>query len=132
VTESGGERALVVHRWLPGSEAAVEDGWTRLAPLDDFVAGKAHEVTVFGHPVVCVRMGDEVHAVDGYCPHRGMPLGDGHVEGEVLMCIWHGFEYDVRTGAPVWPDNCGLPLDAYDTRLRDGVVELRVRLERRA
>jgi nitrite reductase/ring-hydroxylating ferredoxin subunit len=38
-----------------------------------------------------------VHAAD--CPHRGGPLEEGEVCGAVLVCPWHGYRFDVRTGA---------------------------------
>ncbi len=33
------------------------------------------------------------------CPHRLGPLGDGALEGSRVRCPWHGYRYDVRTGA---------------------------------
>ena len=31
-------------------------------------------------------------------PWRGGPLGEGTLEGEVVTCPWHHWEYNVRTG----------------------------------
>jgi nitrite reductase/ring-hydroxylating ferredoxin subunit len=39
------------------------------------------------------------HAV--VCPHRGGPLDAVPVCGGVVTCPWHGFRFDVRTGAAV-------------------------------
>ena len=39
------------------------------------------------------------HAVDNTCPHRGGPLGEGHLEGTVVTCPWHGWQFDVCTGS---------------------------------
>ena len=33
------------------------------------------------------------------CPHMGGPLEQGSVDGDVLVCPWHRFRYDARTGA---------------------------------
>lgn len=41
----------------------------------------------------------EVHALEGICPHAGGPLGQGALHGFTLVCPWHGWEYDCRTGA---------------------------------
>lgn len=41
----------------------------------------------------------EVHALDGICPHAGGPLGQGALHGTTLVCPWHAWEYDCRTGA---------------------------------
>ena len=40
-----------------------------------------------------------VYAVDNACPHRGGPLGEGELQGRVLTCPWHGWRWDVTTGA---------------------------------
>ena len=39
------------------------------------------------------------HVIDNTCPHRGGPIGDGDLEGRVAICPWHGWRYDVSTGA---------------------------------
>jgi nitrite reductase (NADH) small subunit len=47
---------------------------------------------------VC-NAGGEVHALDGICPHAGGPLGQGALHGTTLVCPWHAWEYDCRSGA---------------------------------
>lgn len=41
----------------------------------------------------------QVHALDGECPHAGGPLGEGALHGSTLVCPWHAWEFDCRTGA---------------------------------
>jgi glutamate synthase domain-containing protein 2/nitrite reductase/ring-hydroxylating ferredoxin subunit len=48
--------------------------------------------------LVIVRYDDEVSALYGRCLHRGVLLGDGHVEGDNLVCGVHGWDYRVDTG----------------------------------
>jgi len=33
------------------------------------------------------------------CPHMGGPLDEGRIDGDALVCPWHRFRYDARTGA---------------------------------
>src|ERR1700730_11362971 len=47
---------------------------------------------------ICNTRG-EVHALEGICPHAGAPLGQGALHGHTLVCPWHAWEYDCRTGA---------------------------------
>jgi nitrite reductase (NADH) small subunit len=47
---------------------------------------------------VC-NVGGELHALDGFCPHAGGPLGHGALHGYTLVCPWHAWEFDCRTGA---------------------------------
>jgi nitrite reductase (NADH) small subunit len=47
---------------------------------------------------VC-NVGGEFYALDGICPHSGGPLGEGALHGSTLVCPWHAWEFDCRTGA---------------------------------
>lgn len=38
--------------------------------------------------------GGAYHAWSDRCPHRGMRLSHGFVRGNVLACIYHGWQYD--------------------------------------
>ena len=42
--------------------------------------------------------GGEVYALDGICPHAGGPLGQGALHGTTLVCPWHAWEFDCRSG----------------------------------
>ena len=75
--------------------------------MDGFVdVGDVHEVKV--GRVTRKRVGDRVialaHTPNGYfaldntCPHRGGPLAEGDLIGEELVCPWHLWAFDVRTG----------------------------------
>ena len=46
------------------------------------------------------RCGGRVGALDNHCPHQGGPLGEGSIEGGLLRCPWHGYDYDPITGKP--------------------------------
>ena len=47
--------------------------------------------------VVC-NVNGELHAMDGRCPHAGGPLGEGNLQGHTVVCPWHSWEFDCRTG----------------------------------
>ena len=53
---------------------------------------------VEGVDLVIVRDGDDVSVLYGRCLHRGVLLGDGHVEGQNLICGVHGWDYRYDTG----------------------------------
>lgn len=44
------------------------------------------------------NVGGEIYALDGLCSHQGGPLGKGRLEGDTVVCPWHGRRIDVRTG----------------------------------
>ncbi len=38
------------------------------------------------------------YAVENRCPHAGAYLHEGEVEDDILMCVWHGWRFDLETG----------------------------------
>ena len=73
-------------------------GFVLAAKKGDVPPGSICEVQVEGKAVALANVDGQFHAIDGVCIHRGGPLGDGVLEGAVVTCTWHGWQYDVRTG----------------------------------
>jgi nitrite reductase/ring-hydroxylating ferredoxin subunit len=44
------------------------------------------------------RIGDEIHALDAVCPHRGALLSQGELVRNAVVCPWHQWAFDVTTG----------------------------------
>jgi nitrite reductase/ring-hydroxylating ferredoxin subunit len=67
--------------------------------------------TVDGVPVAIWRVGDAFYAMEDVCPHAGRPLHDAELDGCIVVCPAHGWDFDVRTGFPPgnadgWPIPC--------------------------
>ena len=54
---------------------------------------------VGGVRVRLVQFGDEIVAHSARCPHWLGPLEDAPLEDGCVRCPWHGYRFDVRTGA---------------------------------
>lgn len=63
--------------------------------------GQGKAVQAGGKAIALFNVGGTVYALDNTCLHRGGPLGEGMLEGNVITCPWHMWEYDVRTGEKV-------------------------------
>lgn len=61
-------------------------------------AGNATEVIVGDKTVCLANVNGEISAMDNVCPHRGGPLGQGMVENGKIICPWHAWTFDVKTG----------------------------------
>lgn len=61
--------------------------------------GSVMEATLAGRPIAVCNAGGDLYAVDGTCPHSGGPLAQGALHDHTLVCPWHAWEYDCRTGA---------------------------------
>jgi nitrite reductase (NADH) small subunit len=60
--------------------------------------GQAKEFTVGGKVICVANVGGTISAMDNVCLHRGGPLGQGLVEGGKIVCPWHGWQWDPKTG----------------------------------
>ena len=72
--------------------------WIRAASLAELPSGSAIELFAGDHNIAICRIGEDVHALDGVCPHRGGPLAQGAIHGNMLVCPWHAWEFDCTTG----------------------------------
>ena len=61
--------------------------------------GEGRELLAGERLIALYRVGDQFHALDGICPHQGGPLGQGCLEGSMVTCPWHGWQFDVKTGS---------------------------------
>ena len=80
----------------------------KAANLSEVPAGTIKEVQLGGKAVALANVGGTFYAINGTCLHRGGPLGQGLVEGTVVTCPWHGWQYDVTTGKTVMNPNAGV------------------------
>jgi nitrite reductase (NADH) small subunit len=73
---------------------------------------------------VC-KLEDAYYAFDGKCPHRGAPLAEGTISGELIICPLHHFKFNLKTGRCVMPRH--LKLRSFPVREEAG--ELKIELE---
>jgi nitrite reductase/ring-hydroxylating ferredoxin subunit len=72
--------------------------WVRIAASGDCPPGWAAEFVVRDRVVAVFNVDGEFFALDGVCPHQGGPLGKGEMDGCIVTCPWHGWQFDVRNG----------------------------------
>ncbi len=70
----------------------------------DVLAGDRAVVDGDGRQILLIRVAGEIHAFDNACPHEGNPLVDGDVIGDQLECAYHGWRFDLGTGACLYGD----------------------------
>ena len=80
----------------------------RAARISEIPAGTIKEVQIGGTPVALANVGGKFYAISNTCLHRGGPLGQGHMEGTVVTCPWHGWQFDVTTGKAVMNPAAGV------------------------
>ncbi|HEX7879921.1 MAG TPA: Rieske 2Fe-2S domain-containing protein [Candidatus Eisenbacteria bacterium] len=105
-----------------------DGAWLFVAPSRDFRSGRPRGFVVAGRPVAVLKLGDAWHAFSNRCPHNGLALEDGGLDGHVLTCRWHGWRFDITTGlSPDVPEGAEGPrIRVYAVRVVDGRVEVTV------
>lgn len=111
-----------------------------LCEVHELALGSVSEFRVGGRRLALARLDDgSLRVVANTCPHQAARLSDGSVErmwvsdtpGQhslaenrcVLLCPWHGFEFDLETGGdPCVPGRPDLKLKTYPVEVEDGKV----------
>ena len=86
----------------------------RVGPGSAVPADRFELIRVAGSEIGLIRSGDGYHAIRNWCPHRGAPVCSGWItgtmlpsvpgalvwgmEGMVLRCPWHRWEFDLSSG----------------------------------
>jgi 3-ketosteroid 9alpha-monooxygenase subunit A len=71
-------------------------GWFQVAWSDQVGVGDVHRMKYFDRELIAWRaQSGQVTVMDAYCEHLGAHLGfGGHVEGEVIQCPFHGWQWN--------------------------------------
>jgi nitrite reductase (NADH) small subunit len=86
--------------------------------------GEAREFECQGRTICVARANGELTAMDNVCLHKGGPLGQGVVMGDKIVCPWHGWEFELKTGKLGAGTEMSVPV--YQVRIEgnDVVVEI--------
>ena len=96
---------------LVAEVGAILDGQRKIIQVDDLSIGVFHHKGGW-------------YALQNSCVHRGGPVATGNIDGDTLVCPWHGFEFNVTTGECLADPSARL--DMYPVEVRDGQIYLEV------
>lgn len=102
------------------------DEWTAVLDDADLADGRMRCVEADGTAVMVARSGGDLYALSNHCSHRGGPLHEGDIDAGTVTCPWHDSVFDLRDGALIHGP-AAYPQPAWDTRVRDGRIEVRRR-----
>jgi nitrite reductase (NADH) small subunit len=78
-----------------------------------------------GDKTVCVaNVNGAYSAMDNVCLHVGGPLGEGTIENGKVVCPWHGWQYDPKTGQTT--HNPNLKVAVYPMKIENGDVMVEI------
>jgi NAD(P)H-dependent nitrite reductase small subunit len=94
--------------------------FVKVAEVADLAPGSGKCVEVNGKQIALFNVDGAWYAIDNTCLHRGGPLGDGELDGTIVTCPWHGWQYDVATGVNTMDDS--ERVDRYEVKVEGGSV----------
>jgi nitrite reductase (NADH) small subunit len=73
--------------------------FVKVASRSEIPDGSAKLIEAGGRKIAIFNAGGTFYAIGAECKHRGGPLAEGELVGTTVTCPWHGWEYDITTGA---------------------------------
>src|SRR5262249_39313206 len=98
--------------------------FTRVGALAELWGGEMLSRDVGGRRGLLVRTHDGVLAYEDRCAHLGVPLSEGCLDGEILTCGAHHWQYDLRKGRGVNPASARLTRFAVSIEGDDVLVDV--------
>ena len=92
-----------------------------MAAEGDCAVGKLLGVMADGVPIVLANVDGTLCALRDQCSHEEYPLSDGELDGDEVVCLYHGARFDACSGArKTLP--AVRPVKAYPVEVRDGEI----------
>jgi len=98
--------------------------WLAAGTLDDIPEGGVRTLEIDGQKLLLAKSGNAVSCFQNACAHLGFPLHDGEIEGGVITCPHHGFQYDLASGECLTAPE--VQLQAHAVRVTGSAVEVRL------
>ncbi|HEV2247176.1 MAG TPA: Rieske 2Fe-2S domain-containing protein [Terriglobia bacterium] len=95
-----------------------------VAKLSELDPGIAKAVEVNGKAIAVFNVNGKIFATDNTCLHQGGPLGEGMLEGNVVTCPWHMWQYNVCTGENL--EDSLLKLETYPVQVEGDEIKVAV------
>ncbi|MDR4481520.1 MAG: Rieske 2Fe-2S domain-containing protein [Nitrospira sp.] len=100
--------------------------YVTVAQAEEIPPGTCRTVEIEGIFLALCNVDGIFRAVDNTCPHAGGPLGEGCMDGEIIECPWHGWQFNVRTGER--PQNPEIRVACVEVRVQGTNVQVRTPL----
>ncbi|MCD0453726.1 non-heme iron oxygenase ferredoxin subunit [Actinocorallia sp. API 0066] len=100
-------------------------GYVDIGPVAEIADDTPVVVEIEDVPVVLVKTGGEVYAMNDICSHAEVSLSEGEVYNGTLECWLHGSCFDLRTGKPTNPP-ATRAVPTYRVKIEDGRVLVNV------
>ena len=94
--------------------------FVRALALDELWDDDMQGLVIRGRRILLVRIAGAVHAYEDRCAHLGVALSEGKLEGCVLTCSAHHYQFDATSGQGINPKRAALT--SISVRIEDGAI----------
>ena len=94
--------------------------FVKAANKSDLPAGAIREYQLGGKAIAVANVDGKFFAINSMCLHHAGPLGEGEMEGQLVTCPWHGWQYDVTSGKLM--SNPAVGVDCYPVEIRGNEI----------
>lgn len=77
-----------------------------------------------GGEVALFNVSGKFYAIENFCPHKGYPLADSRLYGNIVECDLHGWRFDVTSGECFAKKSCSI--ENYEIIVEDGWIKILV------
>lgn len=97
--------------------------WRLAGDISQWPENELIPLQIAGVALVVVVRGGRPFVYQDRCPHVDYPLSVGHVEGDEIVCTWHGACFAVESGDVRCPPSPG-PLFRVSSRVTGQQVDV--------
>lgn len=97
----------------------------KAATVEAIPPGTAQQLTLAGTTIALFNIDGEFYAIDNTCTHQGGPLAEGTVEGDEVICPWHGAVFNIKTGEVQGPP-AGRNVSSFPVRVNGSDIEVAI------
>ena len=102
----------------------MDETFHEVLSLADLPVGGIRALRLDDRMIAISRTATGVFATDNTCPHRGGPLAEGDLIGDEIICPWHLWGFDLRTG--LCPGNGEFAIVTHEVKLEGDRIFLRL------
>lgn len=70
----------------------------KIGHIDDLTPGSCKSIDIEEYSFALYNVDGTYYVTDNACPHMAAPLGDGELFGNIVVCPWHEWKFDVKVG----------------------------------
>lgn len=94
--------------------------------VDEIPLNKSKAIKVNNNLIAIFRTGEsEFYGIENSCPHAGVPLDNGILNGKEVACLWHNWIFDLESGeSPTCP---GVSVRTFPLLIEDNKLFIQIK-----